>query len=195
MKSSTINRISLISALLFFAMLFVPTSVSATRDQGNGHKTTICHRTNSVTNPYRVITVDYAAINGRKNNDHSHHTGPVATSQTVAQNLKDAKTKWGDIIPPVSGVNGGQNWTNEGQNIYNNGCKYIPSQDAPTDNDTPNDDDDGQVLGDTSAKGAGTLPETLPKTGLSATASTVLATVIMALTGTAHYLVKRPKLQ
>lgn len=104
---------------------------SATSPRNGEHKVTICHRTNSVTNPYVKINVDVAAVDGHGNNDHSHHTGPVATSQTVAQSLKDSKTKWGDIIPPVSGVTAGLNWTAEGQAIYHNNCKYVTTPTTP----------------------------------------------------------------
>lgn len=63
----------------------------------DGHKVTICHRTGSATNPYVVITVDVAAINGDKKNDHSHH-------DQVGNGLG------GDVIPPVEGYNAGFNW-------------------------------------------------------------------------------------
>lgn len=94
-------------------------------------KVTICHRTNAVTNPYRVITVaqsavdDIAGNSGKKADHYGEHPGPVASSLAVATALKQAKTKWGDIIPPVPGVHDGLNWTAEGQAIYNNGCKYV----------------------------------------------------------------------
>jgi hypothetical protein len=84
-------------------------------------KVTICHRTNSATNPYVRITVDKSAADGEGNNDHSHHTGPVATSTLVAQTFKDNHIKWGDIIPDVAGVTS-LNWNADGMTVYNNGC-------------------------------------------------------------------------
>lgn len=89
-------------------------------------KTTICHRTNDVKKPYVRITVSENAIDGEGKNDHTHHTGPVATSEAVAQNLKNNKTKWGDIIPNQL------NWSDEGKKVYDNDCKYPPT--PPTDN-------------------------------------------------------------
>jgi len=98
-------------------------NVAATQNE-HEDKVTICHRTNSVHNPYRQITVNESAVDGEGQNDHTHHTGPVATSEVFAQGLKDQKIKWGDIIPPV-GESDGLNWTDAGMAIYNNGCKYV----------------------------------------------------------------------
>ena len=104
-------------SLLFSLVSFVR-PVAAT--EGDPHKATICHRTNSETNPYVVITVDYSAIDSNGNNDHMHHTGDDIVWYAGAK--ADGK-KWGDIIPPVDGVTAGLNWTAEGQAIYDNGCK------------------------------------------------------------------------
>lgn len=89
---------------------------------------TICHRTDAVNNPYEKITVDASAVDGEGNNDHTSHTGPVATSEAVAQSLKDNHENWGDIIPPTDNDPDGYNWTTEGQAVYNNDCKYVVTQ-------------------------------------------------------------------
>jgi len=103
----------------------------------NENMITICHRDNSVKKPYVSITVDQSAADGIAGNsggqaDHfGEHKGPVASSEAVAQGYKDAKTEWGDIIPPITGVHGGLNWTAEGQAIYNNGCNYVTPSNQP----------------------------------------------------------------
>lgn len=70
----------------------------------DGHKITICHATGSEKNPYVVVTIDLHGLNGHANANHQ---------------LTE------DIIPPNSGkvLPGGQNWTNAGKAIHNNGCE------------------------------------------------------------------------
>jgi hypothetical protein len=99
--------------------LALPKMASAT--QVSEDKVTICHRTNSATNPYVKITVDVSAVDGQGNNDHSQHTGPLVSSTADAQTLKDNHVKWGDIIPPVEGVTDGLNWP-AGETVLENGC-------------------------------------------------------------------------
>lgn len=104
-------------------------------------KITICHRTNSVTNPYSQITVDVSAADGISGNsghnaDHySEHRGPVFDPSATYPTPHNGD-QWGDIIPPVvpnSQVPGanttGLNWTAAGQAIYYNGCN-VPAKDA-----------------------------------------------------------------
>lgn len=104
----------------------------------NDKKVTICHRTDSVKNPYVKISVDPDSVDGDTGNDHgqgdhyAEHKGPVASSLAVATALKTAHTEWGDIIPPTAG-HGGLNWTTDGQAMYNNDCNYV----APTTPDNP----------------------------------------------------------
>ena len=69
--------------VLFWTAIMVMTlvlqSVAAAAPRGalaTGQKVTLCHATNSETNPYRVITVDIAAA-GLHNSGHDGHTGPI----------------------------------------------------------------------------------------------------------------------
>lgn len=114
-------------ALTLLSSIFFASRSFATQDD----KVTICHGTDSVTHPYTTPTVDVASATAE---GHASHTGPIATSQTVAQDLKDDHIQWGDIIPPfpTSGVVGGLNWTTEGEAIYNNGCNYVTTEPTPT---------------------------------------------------------------
>ncbi len=95
---------------------------------GNADNVTICHRTNSVTNPYVVITVDPDAVDGNLGNDNGkgdhylEHGGPVF-DPTAEYPPPMSDDDWGDIIPPIQGVHDGLNWTAEGMAIYENDCK------------------------------------------------------------------------
>jgi hypothetical protein len=90
---------------------------------GPASKVTICHRTNSVDNPYVRITVGQDAVDGDLGNDKGkgdhflEHQGPVLDPARDTRNGGD----WGDIIPPISGVHGGLNWI-DGRAIYDNFC-------------------------------------------------------------------------
>lgn len=91
-------------------------------------KITICHRTNSVKNPYSMISVDQSAADGIAGNgngnqpDHfGEHLGPVFDSNTTYPTPHNGD-QWGDIIPPIVGVHNGYNWDTAGQAIYNNEC-------------------------------------------------------------------------
>jgi hypothetical protein len=149
------RQINLLIAAVFVALqlvlaLSLTRSVSA--DQAETEKVTICHGTDAVKNPYVRLTVDADSADGNTDNDngkgdHSEHTGPIATSEAVAQALKDNKQAWGDIIPAHHNY-AGLNWTAEGQAIYNNNCNYATT-DEPT---TP--DDEGDVLGTTTTNQA-----------------------------------------
>lgn len=89
---------------------------------------TICHRTNSNSNPYVQITVDDDAVDGKGGADHyGEHQGPVWNAT-----LKDQHIKWGDIIPPVSPHHEGLNWTEEGRAIYDKDCVAGTPEEPPT---------------------------------------------------------------
>jgi hypothetical protein len=102
------------------------------------HQVTICHRTNSVTNPYVVITVDEASVDGDAGNDNGQgdhlleHLGPVFDVNNPPPPPHNGD-QWGDIIPPFysdgSTPTGypSLNWDAEGQAIFENGCN-VPGE-------------------------------------------------------------------
>lgn len=101
------------------------------KDNTNTDKITICHGTNAANNPYVIETVSKSAANGGGHDDHTSHTGPVASSFAEATALKKSHTAWGDIIPAYTwnGINyPGLNWGTDGQSIYDNDCAYPVSE-------------------------------------------------------------------
>ena len=85
-----------IAALLFGAALAVPSAALATQPAPD-HKVTICHRTDSNTNPYVEETVDIASSGHLKGGHDTEHEGPIWNPT-----LKGDKIEWGDIIPPYT---------------------------------------------------------------------------------------------
>lgn len=112
-------------AVLAVASLALSALLGATSVTLGAEKTeiTICHATNSNTNPY---VTESPAINssgafaGELAGGHNDHTGPIW--------FLGIDEKWGDIIPPyeyepTNFSYPGLNWTAEGQAIYENGCQ------------------------------------------------------------------------
>ena len=62
----------MVVAVLLVGVLVGPAAATTPDSDGN-HTVTICHVTNSDTNPFVVIEVDLAAFDGEGANDHSHH--------------------------------------------------------------------------------------------------------------------------
>ena len=97
-----IRRISKFLPLILLTTLFTPVVAPALLESSEARsgKTTICHRTNSIQNPYRRITVSNSSLNS----GHKKHTGGLWTTSST-----QGGTKWGDIIPDATA--GGDNTT------------------------------------------------------------------------------------
>lgn len=149
------NRFSAIFAAISLAagLAVAPTqmalAVASTDAQwhtqvGNSWKTTICHRTHAVTNPYRKITVSDSSVyatsgHSNPNHDRDYTVGGVTYHVFTPSITYPSNSKfWGDIIPPqnVSRRSGnpsavetsGLNWTTEGIAIYDGdvaGCRTM----------------------------------------------------------------------
>src|SRR5579859_2191543 len=114
--------LSLVVSMLASSLVFSGSNVIATSHHAG--KVTICHASDSNTNPYVTETPDIEN-DGSLSGGHLNHTGPIWNST-----LKSNHIQWGDIIPPYtdgSFVYPGMNWTTDGQTIFNNGCNFPAS--------------------------------------------------------------------
>jgi LPXTG-motif cell wall-anchored protein len=143
------------------------------------HKITLCHRTDSYTNPYVVITVDVASV---RFEGHDGHDGPVFFPAIPKH------VKWGDIIPPFDfggrSHYAGKNWTAEGIAVFNNRCA-LPGSAPPTTTTVPT----GTTVSPTTKPSPGTTiappsstsspapSTTLPSASTSSTVSSSSTTV------------------
>ena len=148
MKHLSIARSTgwLAAAGLIGIALLTPATTLATKPVD--HQVTICHATNSDTNPYVSETVDIASSGahiGELKGGHNGHTGPIWDATLKAQHVS-----WGDIIPAYdynefhyAGLNNGT----LGLSILAGDCAMpTPNDqpttaptDAPTTAPTPND--------------------------------------------------------
>lgn len=131
-------------------------------DNGGGNqKVTLCHRTNSETNPYVRITVSINSV--VKGHGHDGHGGPIFQA-----GMKSAKQKWGDIIPsftyPTKGGDtatyGGKNWP-AGQAILDAGCA-VETEPTTTTSTTPTTSDTPTVTASTTPTVTDTVTPTVP---------------------------------
>lgn len=106
------------------ALVAAATGAQATPPGEDGdHKVMLCHATDSYTNPYVVIEVDYASVQFE---GHDGHDGPVFAPSLPKH------TKWGDIIPPIEDdgeeIYPGKNW-DAGAGIWESNCElpFLPT--------------------------------------------------------------------
>ncbi len=168
---------ALLVALAPLPWLGMGTAVATPGGQpGNEDNVTICHRTNSVTNPYVVITVDQSSVDGDLGNnkgrgDHfAEHLGPVFDPEADYPKPMSGD-EWGDIIPPIEGIHDGLNWTPEGIAFYENGCNVpgpSPSESESSETASPSESettDEGNPPSSAKPTETSSSAGALPKTG------------------------------
>jgi hypothetical protein len=114
------------AVVVLAAGVLLPLAANATQPNPD-HKVTLCHATQSTSNPYAQVTVDVAAV---LNGGHGDHTGPLFDPSLGKQG------NWGDIIPPFDFGPGeqyaGMNWTADGQATLDAGCQPTPATTTTT---------------------------------------------------------------
>lgn len=177
-------------ASLIALQAVVPATASAKTHIVDPQKVTICHRTDSVTNPYVRETVSSSSVDGNSGNDNGkgdhllEHTGPVFQKGFTHNDT------WGDIIPSFDtkgksydSPQTSLNWNSAGQAIWNNKCKLTSGGQGGGGGTItpPSGGGQGQVLGATTSS---TLPAgELANTGQNAVPSMLAGLAVLGMTG------------
>ncbi len=133
-------------------IVLLPTSTHQAFAESNYYqkpKVAICHRTNSVKNPYVELHIDKNAYDGqpkslKNKSDHlGQHKGPVVISEKEARELKSQKTKWGDVyIGEISRTDKKVKVENTSENCeVEKAPDVIGPKEHPKNYDKPNKDD------------------------------------------------------
>lgn len=137
MKAQKLDRRTsarrIVSSSVCAAVALVPVLVSVpAAGAAPGPKVRICHRTQSVTNPFVSITVAQSAADGTKGAGDHFTTHPF------------------DIIPPIPGFHDGLNWDAAGIVLWAGACRAAKPIDTDGDGviDTLDPDDDGDGITD-----------------------------------------------
>lgn len=126
---------ALVVAITAVASPILEKPASAARSKAA--KFLVCHRTNAIKNPYRLISVAWSSVNPDNNgHDNPVHDGPVfdvanpvATHGSTPRDTGlggeagGGNDRWGDIFyaykGPGNGNSNSNNWTTAGQAIFN----------------------------------------------------------------------------
>lgn len=160
MRITAENERKYVAVLLVGLLVALGLTVWATiADATPSEKVTICHATNSESNPYTSNNVNTSSVDEQNNrylNGHGNHPN--------------------DIIPPFTSPEGtyfpGQNWDEEGQAIWNNGCK-VP---GPTTTEATTSTSTTSSTSSTTTSTTSVVPTTQTSTTSSTVPSTTTTT-------------------
>jgi LPXTG-motif cell wall-anchored protein len=196
MKKLHSAMISAASLPIFLAAMPAVAVANPVKDTS---KVAICHRTDSVTNPYTSNTVSSSSVDGDSGNDKGQgdhlleHQGPVFQSGFTHNDT------WGDIIPPFD-TDGNSydspqtslNWDAAGQAIWNNSCNPVTTtgggQGGGGGSVTP--PSGGQVLGTTTSV-TNQPAAVLANTGQNTIPSILAGLAVLVMTGAVTYKYKK----
>ena len=189
-----LSHIVIAAASILIVQAALPAVVTASPTK---QKVTICHRTDSVTNPYVKETVSSSSVDGNNGNDNGQgdhllvHTGPVFQSGFTHNDT------WGDIIPPFDTKRQGYdspqtslNWNTAGQAIWNNKCKLTTPGGQGGGGSTDPSGGQGQVLGSSTTSTNQPSAE-LANAGQNAVPSILAGLAVLSMTGALTLKAKR----